>query len=127
MFVVATIFFLTALVFTVCVYDATHIYKSTKAAMALRKKGVSWKQAAVAGAIATLFGVFTGAASIYNNACGATLTDALGLTKDSSDQDNLKECIIAGTILAAVGLAILPYLFMVLLMVRWWFKYLRHT
>jgi hypothetical protein len=76
----------------------------------------------VAGAIITaFFGLFVGTTSIYPNACGATLTDAVGLTQDSSDQDNLKECIIAGATMAA-GLAVLPYLFTVLL-AGWWFNY----
>lgn len=41
----------------------------------------------------------------FNNACGATLTDAVGLTQDTSTQDNLAKCLVAGGVLAAASYA----------------------
>lgn len=71
----------------------------------LSKRSVSWKQASVAGAVTVFFGIFSAATGIYLSACSATLTDAVHLTRDTSDQDNLTACIIAGAALALAAYA----------------------
>lgn len=65
-----------------------------------RRRGMSWQRAMVAGAISTFFGTIAVVAVLLVSACGATLTDAVGLTRGGSDQDNISECAIASSILA---------------------------
>lgn len=62
--------------------------------------GVSFRKAALSGAITAFIGIVAGAGAIYASACGNTLTDAVGLTKDTSTQDNLSSCLVAGAALA---------------------------
>lgn len=64
---------------------------------------ISWKQAFVLGFMTVLFGALSTAVAIYLNACSATFTDAVGLTKDLSDEDNLTPCLLAGALLAVIA------------------------
>ncbi|AQZ11085.1 hypothetical protein BZL39_B10160 [Zygosaccharomyces parabailii] len=68
-------------------------------------RSISWKQASIVGAITMFFGLFSAAVSIYLGSCSNTLTDAMHLTRDTSDEDNLSACVVAGTALSIVGFA----------------------
>ncbi|SCU77382.1 LADA_0A00166g1_1 [Lachancea dasiensis] len=66
-------------------------------------KRASWSKVSVIRAIIILlfFGVFGSATTLYANACGPAITDAVGITKDTNDQDNIAACAISGGLLAA--------------------------
>lgn len=66
----------------------------------VKRNNPSWKAATIKGAITLFVGIFSVTTAMYVNGCGATLTDAMHMTKGSSTQDNLAACVIAGTALA---------------------------
>lgn len=65
----------------------------------------SWQRTLLVVSATVFLSTIGIAGTLYVDACGATLTDAIGLTDNSSTQDNLSNCLVVGGSLLATSYA----------------------
>lgn len=69
-------------------------------------KTANWYKAAISGAVTTLFVTLAGDTLTFLTTCSSTITDSVRLTWDSSDIDNSKGFLIAGSVLTLATFAL---------------------